>query len=147
MRPVRRSSRRLRTSARGILARRRRGSRRRDSRANPRDRADLDTVGCVSNSAELGYSAQVDNHLRPLDAVLEPVETVEPPSHDPGIGSMLRKKLLRVSGGGLPTRIGAMGAIPDAVVGSHFASNLTSRRPRRTPRSACCRFDERARRI
>jgi len=62
--------------------------------------ADLDAAGGIANSAELRDAAQVDDHLGFLDAVLEPVEAVEASGHDPGIGSMLREELLRVSGGG-----------------------------------------------
>ena len=59
--------------------------------------ADLDAaIRVVANSLELLDTAQVDHHLRFLDAVLEPVEAIEPSGQHPGIPSMLCEQLLRV---------------------------------------------------
>jgi hypothetical protein len=39
-------------------------------------RANLKTIANCANAAQLFDLAQIDNHFRPLDPILKPVETV-----------------------------------------------------------------------
>src|SRR6185437_13924491 len=57
---------------------------------------DFDSITSGAHTPEFVDSAQVHQRLGFLDAVLQPVEAIEPARHDPGIFSVLLEKLLRV---------------------------------------------------
>src|SRR5258708_40347220 len=59
-------------------------------------RSDLDAIGSGANSFQLRDPAQVDHHLRLLDAVLEPVEAVHASSQNPRVAPVMLKQFLRV---------------------------------------------------
>src|SRR3984957_9632776 len=60
-------------------------------------RSDLDAIGSGVNSFQLRDPAQIDHHLRLLDAVLEPVEAVHASSEHPCVAPVMLKQLLRIA--------------------------------------------------
>ena len=58
--------------------------------------ADLKTVAIDANAAQLVDAAQVDQHIRLLDAVLQPVEAVQTAGHHPGPFADIGKQTLRI---------------------------------------------------
>ena len=60
--------------------------------------ADLDAVVRGADCFEFLDAAQIHDDFGLLDAVLEPIEAVEPAGQHPGVLSILFEKLLRVGG-------------------------------------------------
>ena len=62
-------------------------------------RANLDAVAGHANASELGDAAQIDDRLRPLDPILQPVEAVHAASQHPRVGSVVLEQLLCIRDG------------------------------------------------
>src|SRR4029453_8661283 len=56
-----------------------------------RVRQDLDAAVGFLDAAQLGDTSEIDDHGRPLDSILQPVERVEPTGHDPGAFMALKQ--------------------------------------------------------
>ncbi len=62
-------------------------------------RANLNPAIGFPHAAEVFRLTQIDHYFGPLDAILQPVETVQPAGHYPGVGPILCKQRGRVIGG------------------------------------------------
>src|ERR1700722_4268166 len=62
-------------------------------------RSHLDAIGSGANSFQLRDSAQVDDRLRLLDAVLEPVKAVHASSQNPRVAPVMLEQFLGVGNG------------------------------------------------
>ena len=62
-----------------------------------RHRADLEAVAGRADAAQFVDAAQIDDVRRPLDAILQPVEAVEPAGHHPGVAPVPAEQLQRVA--------------------------------------------------
>jgi hypothetical protein len=61
-----------------------------------RHRADLHAAVQLVDAAQVGDLAEVDDHLGPLEAILQPVHAVETAGQDQGVGAVPLEQLQRI---------------------------------------------------
>src|ERR1700733_6190263 len=59
-------------------------------------RADFDAFTICANAAKFFDTTEIHDNFRFLNAIFEPVKTIEATGHYPGVGSVLLQKFLRV---------------------------------------------------